>query len=160
MNDLRFLVVVLLPLVFGLPVAAQAPKDEVAKLQARIRELEAENVKLKEALAKKAVGSLGVPHGQMVTIEGEYDPKTPIKSIYDFKVMSVNGKKLSGDVHLYIKEHEWARSAPTPGKTTGLLKLKGFQCTKSVGDPFGRTGLAFHLVEVFMIVEVLDGSGK
>jgi hypothetical protein len=160
MNDLRFLVVVSLPLVFGLPVAAQTPRDEIAKLQARIRELEAENVKLKEALAKKAVGSLGVPHGQMVRIEGEYDPKTPIKSIYDFKVTSVNGKKLPGDVHLYMKKHEWARSAPTPGNAAGPLRLKGFQCTESVGDPFGRTGLAFHLVEVFMIVEVLDGKGK
>ena len=75
MNDLRFLVVVSLPLVFGLPVAAQTPRDEIAKLQARIRELEAENVKLKEALAKKAVGSLGVPHGQMVRIEVNTIPR-------------------------------------------------------------------------------------
>jgi hypothetical protein len=122
--------------------------------------LEAENAKLKEALAKKAVGSLGVPHGQIVTIEGAYDPKTPIKSIYDFRVTSVNGENLPGDVHLYVKKHEWARSAPAPGKAGRLLKLKGFQCTESVGDPFGKTGLAFHLVEVFMIVEVLDGNGK
>jgi hypothetical protein len=160
MNPLRFFVVVLLPLILGLPLAAQTPQEEIGKLQARIRDLEAENAKLKETLAKKAVGSLGVLHGQIVTIEGEYDPKTPIKSIYDFRVASVNGKALAGDVHVYMKKHEWARSAPAAGKTAGVLKLKGFQCTESVGDPFGRTGLAFHLVEVFMIVEVLGAKGK
>jgi hypothetical protein len=160
MNTLRFFDVVLLPLLLGLPLAAQTPQEEIGKLQARIRELEAENAKLKEALTKKAVGSLGVPHGQLVTIEGEFDPKTPIKSIYDFRVATVNGKPLPGDVHLYLKKHEWARSAPAPGKTAGMLKLKGFQCTESVGDPFARTGLAFQLVEVFMIVDVLDGNGK
>lgn len=156
MNLVCSLIVATIAFSFSLPIAGQTPGDKIAKLQARVRALEAENAKLKEDLAKKALGSLGVPHGQIVTIEGEYDLKAPIKSIYDFKVTSVNGKDLPGDVHIYMKEHEWARAFPNLGKRGGLLRVKGFQCTQSVGDPFGRTGLAFQLVDVFMIIEVFE----
>jgi hypothetical protein len=154
MNFSRLFLVLSFALLPGLPLAGQTPGEEIAKLKARVKELEAENEKLKQAVAKKGVGSLGVPHGQIVTIDGEYDPETPIKSIYTYRVTSVNGRKLPGDVHLYMKTHEWARSKGTTGKAP--LKLKGFQCTQSVGDPFGRTALGFQLVEVFMIIEVLD----
>jgi hypothetical protein len=149
-----FLVVVFALLVVGLPLAGQTPGDEIAKLKARVKKLEAENEMLKQEVARKGVGSLGVPHGQIVMIEGEHDPKTPIKNVRDFRVKSVNGKDLPGDVHLFLRTHEWARSKGTPGKSP--RKLKGFQCTQSVGDPYGRTGLAFHLVEVFMVIEVLE----
>ena len=67
-------------LLSGVPLVGQTMGDDVVKLRTRVRELEAENQQLKQAFAKKGIGSLGVPYGQVVVVEGEYDPTTPIKS--------------------------------------------------------------------------------
>jgi hypothetical protein len=163
MNRSGLLLIVPFILLLGVPLFAHTPCDEITQLTARVKALEAENETLKQTIAKSRMGSFGVPHGQFVTIEGEYIPRTPLnfKSIADFRVKSVNGRDLPGNVHLHVREHpvindKSRATKPASGKAPGLLRLKGFQRTEDVGDPYGRTGQSFQVVEVFMIIEVLD----
>jgi len=154
MNFLRLSLVLSFPFLYGHPLAGQTPDEAVVKLKARVKALEAENSELKQSLAKQSLGSLGVPFAKIVTIDGEFVLDAPIKSIYRFRVTAVNGKKLPEAVHVYTESSKWACSTPSGGKTP--TKMKGFQCITPVGDPYGRTGMGFGLVETFMILEILE----
>src|ERR1700687_4020358 len=52
MNILRFFLVVSFAILLGLPLAAQTAGEEAAKLKARVKELEAENERLRQEIAK------------------------------------------------------------------------------------------------------------
>ena len=73
MNLLRFFLVVSVALLLGPHLAGQTPGEEIAQLKARVKELETENQKLREAVAKNGTGTLGESLGQLVTIEGVGD---------------------------------------------------------------------------------------
>ena len=159
MNVSRVFLVLSFSLLLPTLLASQTPDDEIAKLKARVKELEAENAKLKQDIAKKRVGVLDVPYGQIVTIEGEYDPKAGIKNVHDYRVRSVNGQQLAGDLHLCLVAPEWARKKGTPGKVP--FKLMGFESTGTAGSKFTTpgvaiTGLGFTIVNQFMIIDVID----
>jgi hypothetical protein len=60
---------------------------------------------------------------------------------------------------LHLKTPAWARSKGTPGKTP--LKLMGFESTGTAGSQsttpgVATTGLAFTIVQEFIIIEVID----
>ncbi len=40
---------------------------------------------------KETIGTFGVKWGAEITVEGDYDPSAPIKSLYTFRVIKVNG---------------------------------------------------------------------
>jgi hypothetical protein len=159
MNISRHFLVLSFSLLLPTLLAGQTPDDNIAKLKARVKELEAENAKLKQDIAKKRVGVLNVPYGQIVTIEGEYDPKAGIKNVHDYRVTSVNGQKLASDVHLRLITPEWARKKGTLGKVP--LKLMGFESTGTAGSQstapgVATTGLAFTIVNQFVVIDVID----
>jgi hypothetical protein len=151
MDVLRFFLVLPFSLWLGLAPVGQTPGDEVAKLKERIKQLEEESARLKKAIAQKGIGSLGVPYGRIVTIEGEHDPNVGIKSVHTYRVTSVNFQKLPRPVHVY-PIMEWARTKGTAGKSP--LKLVGFQTTAGIGTE--GTAMPFHIVDAFMIIDVLD----
>jgi hypothetical protein len=107
MNISRLFLVVSFALLTGLPLSGQTPGEEIAKLKARVKELEAENEKLKQAVAKNGPGSLDVSLGQLVTIEGVGDNTSGPKSLSNFKVDTVNGKKLEKPLLMHVGDGRW-----------------------------------------------------
>ena len=102
MNISRLFLAVSFALLSGLPLYGQTPGEEIAKLKARVKELEAENEKLKQAVAKNGPLSLHVSLGQLATIEGVGDNTSGPKSLLNFKVDTVNGKKLEKPLLIYV----------------------------------------------------------